>query len=69
MTETYPMAIVSAPGKVEFQEKRLPELSPKEVLIGVKASPSAEAIFTSLKENILPLLFLWPLVMNCLEKF
>jgi len=38
MTETYPMAIVSAPGKVEFQEKRLPELSPKEVLIGVKTS-------------------------------
>ena len=32
------MAIVSAPGKVEFQEKTLPELSPKEVLIGVKAS-------------------------------
>ncbi len=38
MTQTYPMAIVSAPGKVEFQDKRLPELSPKEVLIGVKAS-------------------------------
>jgi len=32
------MAIVSAPGKVEFQEKSLPELSSKEVLIGVKAS-------------------------------
>jgi len=38
MPQTYPMAVVSAPGKVEFQEKRLPELSPKEVLIGVKAS-------------------------------
>ncbi len=38
MTQIYPMAIVSAPGKVEFQEKRLPDLSPKEVLIGVKAS-------------------------------
>ena len=38
MTKTYPMAIVSAPGKVEFQEKRLPQLSPREVLIGVKAS-------------------------------
>src|SRR5512135_2048686 len=38
MTQTYPMAIVSAPGKVEFLEKKLPELSPKEVLIGVKAS-------------------------------
>ena len=32
------MAIVSAPGKVEFQEKRLPGLSSREVLIGVKAS-------------------------------
>jgi 2-desacetyl-2-hydroxyethyl bacteriochlorophyllide A dehydrogenase len=32
------MAMVSAPGKVEFQEKRLRELLPKEVLIGVKAS-------------------------------
>jgi len=38
MIQTYPMAIVSAPGKVEFQEKRLRELSSKEVLIGVKAS-------------------------------
>jgi 2-desacetyl-2-hydroxyethyl bacteriochlorophyllide A dehydrogenase len=38
MTQTYPMAMVTSPGKVEFQEKRLPELSPKEVLIGVKAS-------------------------------
>lgn len=38
MTQTYPMAIVSAPGKVEFQERRLSELSLKEVLIGVKAS-------------------------------
>ena len=32
------MAIVSAPGKVEFQERSLPELLPKDVLIGVKAS-------------------------------
>ena len=38
MTQTYPMAIVSAPGKVEFQERKLPELLPNEVLIGVKAS-------------------------------
>ena len=38
MTKTYPMAVVTSPGKVEFQEKRLPELSSKEVLIGVKAS-------------------------------
>ena len=32
------MAIVSSPGKIEFQERRLPELAPREVLIGVKAS-------------------------------
>jgi 2-desacetyl-2-hydroxyethyl bacteriochlorophyllide A dehydrogenase len=38
MIQTYPMAIVSAPGKVEFQEKRLSGLSSREVLIGVKAS-------------------------------
>jgi 2-desacetyl-2-hydroxyethyl bacteriochlorophyllide A dehydrogenase len=31
------MAIVSSPGKIEFLEKRLPSLSFKEVLIGVKA--------------------------------
>ena len=37
MEETYPMAIVSAPGKIEFQERRLSKLSPNEVLIGIKA--------------------------------
>jgi len=38
MTQTYPMAVVTSPGKIEFHEKTLPALSPKEVLIGVKAS-------------------------------
>ena len=38
MIETYPMAVLTAPGKVEFQERKLPALAPKDVLIGVKAS-------------------------------
>ena len=39
MTEkTYPMAVVTAPGKVEFQERRLPELSPRDVLIKMRAA-------------------------------
>jgi len=38
MEKTYPMAMVTAPGKVEFREKKLPKLSPKDVLIGVEAS-------------------------------
>jgi len=38
MDETYPMAFVSGPGKVEFREKRLPRLSPQEVLIRVKTA-------------------------------
>jgi len=37
MKQPYPMAIVSSPGKIEFQEKRVPSLSSKDVLIGVKA--------------------------------
>jgi 2-desacetyl-2-hydroxyethyl bacteriochlorophyllide A dehydrogenase len=37
MEKTYTMAFVTAHGKVEFQEKILPELTSKEVLIGVKA--------------------------------
>lgn len=37
MDKTYPMAFVSAPGRIEIQEKRLAPLSPKDVLIGVKA--------------------------------
>ena len=38
MGKTYPMAIVRAPGKIEFQKRKLPKLSQSEVLIGVKAS-------------------------------
>ena len=38
MIRTYPMAFVTAPGKVEFREMRLPKLSPKGVLIKVKAT-------------------------------
>lgn len=37
MVDPYPMAFVSAPGRIEFQEKRLAPLSTKEVLIRVKA--------------------------------
>jgi 2-desacetyl-2-hydroxyethyl bacteriochlorophyllide A dehydrogenase len=37
MDKTYPMAFVGAPGKIEFRERRLAALSPKDVLIGVKA--------------------------------
>ena len=38
MEKTYPMAIVRAPGKIEFEEHKLPKLSHRDVLIGVKAS-------------------------------
>jgi 2-desacetyl-2-hydroxyethyl bacteriochlorophyllide A dehydrogenase len=38
MSKTYPMAMVTAPGKVEFQTKILPDLGAKEVLIQVKAA-------------------------------
>jgi len=38
MKKTYPMAFVTAPGKVEFRERKLPKLSSKDVLIGVKAT-------------------------------
>jgi 2-desacetyl-2-hydroxyethyl bacteriochlorophyllide A dehydrogenase len=38
MSKTYPMAMVTAPGKVEFQTKTLPDLSAREVLIQVKAA-------------------------------
>ena len=36
--KTYPMAVVTAPGKVEFQEKKLPTFSPGDVLIKVRAT-------------------------------
>jgi 2-desacetyl-2-hydroxyethyl bacteriochlorophyllide A dehydrogenase len=38
MSKTYPMAVVTAPGKVEFQTKTLPDLGAKEVLIQIKAA-------------------------------
>lgn len=38
MSQTYPMAMVTAPGMVEFQTKNLPNLGAKEVLIQVKAA-------------------------------
>jgi 2-desacetyl-2-hydroxyethyl bacteriochlorophyllide A dehydrogenase len=37
MNKNYPMAYVTAPGKVEFREKQLPELGEHDVLIQVKA--------------------------------
>jgi 2-desacetyl-2-hydroxyethyl bacteriochlorophyllide A dehydrogenase len=38
MSKTYPMAMVTAPGKVEFQTRTLPDLGAREVLIQVKAA-------------------------------
>jgi 2-desacetyl-2-hydroxyethyl bacteriochlorophyllide A dehydrogenase len=38
MVKTYPMAFVTAPGKIEFREHRLPKLLPQDVLIRVKAT-------------------------------
>jgi 2-desacetyl-2-hydroxyethyl bacteriochlorophyllide A dehydrogenase len=38
MSTTYPMAMVTAPGKVEFQTKILPDLGAREVLIQIKAA-------------------------------
>jgi 2-desacetyl-2-hydroxyethyl bacteriochlorophyllide A dehydrogenase len=38
MPETYPMAFITAPGKVEFQQCTLPDLGPRDVLIQVRAS-------------------------------
>ena len=38
MEKTYPMALMTAPGRVEFRERKLPRLSSKDVLIRVKAS-------------------------------
>jgi 2-desacetyl-2-hydroxyethyl bacteriochlorophyllide A dehydrogenase len=38
MVKTYPMAFVTAPGKIEFREHRLPKLLPQDVLIRVKAA-------------------------------
>lgn len=38
MSTTYPMAMVTAPGKVEFQTKTLPDLGIRDVLVQVKAA-------------------------------
>ena len=38
MKETYPMAVMVAPGRVEFQEHRLAVLGNKDVLIQIKAA-------------------------------
>jgi 2-desacetyl-2-hydroxyethyl bacteriochlorophyllide A dehydrogenase len=38
MTATYPMAYVTAPGKIEFKEHSLPELGEKDVKIKVKVA-------------------------------
>jgi len=37
MTKTYPMAVVKTPGRVEFEQRRLPDLSGDQVLIKTKA--------------------------------
>ena len=36
--KTYSMAVVTAPGKIDFQERALPSLSEKDVIIQVKAA-------------------------------
>lgn len=38
MKTTYPMAMVTAPGKVEFLERSLPELGARDVLVRIKAA-------------------------------
>lgn len=38
MADTYPMAVIARPGKIEFVERRLPALKDDEVLIEVKAA-------------------------------
>jgi 2-desacetyl-2-hydroxyethyl bacteriochlorophyllide A dehydrogenase len=38
MEKTYPMAFVTAPGKVEFRERKLPGLSPRDAVIKVRAA-------------------------------
>lgn len=38
MPKTYPMAFITAPGKVEFRKRTLPDLAPHDVLIQVRAS-------------------------------
>lgn len=38
MSLTYPMAVITAPGKVEFQQKTLPPLGDEDVLIRIRAA-------------------------------
>ena len=38
MSKTYPMAVITSPGKVEFQTRVLPDLGAKEILIQVKTA-------------------------------
>ena len=38
MQKTFPMAMVTAPGKVEFREKVLDQLGDNDILIRVKAA-------------------------------
>lgn len=38
MESTYPMAFVTAPGRIEFQERKLPELGTRSVLLKVRAA-------------------------------
>jgi threonine dehydrogenase-like Zn-dependent dehydrogenase len=38
MKRTYPMAMITAPGKVEFEERIIPKIAEKDVLIQLKAA-------------------------------
>ena len=38
MKNTFPMAIVTAPGKIEFEDRALPDLGPHDVLLKVRAT-------------------------------
>ena len=38
MEQSYPMAVIATPGKIEFQEKKLPQMHDHSVLLRVKAA-------------------------------
>jgi threonine dehydrogenase-like Zn-dependent dehydrogenase len=38
MEKTYPMAFVTAPGRIEYRERELPDLQSSAVLVKVKAA-------------------------------
>jgi 2-desacetyl-2-hydroxyethyl bacteriochlorophyllide A dehydrogenase len=38
MNRSYPMAVVTSPGKLEFQERQLPEMGARDVVVQIKAS-------------------------------